>query len=201
KAEDASRQAAQGPRRQYLKKGEGVVQPTKPAQKADRTVRNPPLPSRTELTQHTQKLSSTQAASRSKDYISRNTREVMVPKPKVAAPPRRTHQAGSIPKYLQTRKTEWAEQREHSAQAAEMARIQALTPPGTRLVGEQEKATILKDLKQSLAGAVLELNSFPSVVDTLSRIKAREACEHRIGDLEKAIAAFEKPMVFIRDDI
>ena len=72
---------------------------------------------------------------------------------------------------------------------AEVAKI----PAGTRKVGDEERAGMLKELESALAAEMRRFNSFKLQSDNTSAVKARQECLDRIEQLEKTIRDFKRP--------
>lgn len=77
---------------------------------------------------------------------------------------------GAVPAYLRRRQQEWAED---AAATAEREARAAECPEGLRIVGEEEKASILRTLAQERGKADEELRSLPFVVKTQRTQQAR----------------------------
>lgn len=113
-------------------------------------------------------------------------------------PPRRAHQAGAVPAYLQRRKAEWQATAEEQA-ARE--RAEAECPPGLRLVGPEEKQRILEKLAEERAKATVELRNMPFVIKTQSSQAKKDALEKRLEEIDGAEEAYMREKVFVPADM
>ena len=77
---------------------------------------------------------------------------------------------GVVPAYLRRRQQAWAED---AAATAEREARAAECPEGLRIVGEEEKASILRTLAQERGKTEEELRSLPFVVKTQRTQQAR----------------------------
>lgn len=103
-----------------------------------------------------------------------------------------------MPAYLKRRKAEWA------AEAAEVEAREARAaecPPGTRLVGPEEKALILEKLADERAKATLELRQLPFVVKTQATQQKKDRLEARLEEIAGAEEAYAREKVFVPADM
>ena len=113
-------------------------------------------------------------------------------------PAPRPHEPGRVPAYLQRRKAEWAAQEE---EAASRAAREAECPPGTRLVGPEEKARILDKLAEERAKANLELRQLPFVIKTHATQLKKDQLEARLEEISGAEEAYAREKVFVPSDM
>ena len=116
-----------------------------------------------------------------------------------APPPKpRPHEPGRVPAYLQRRKAEWAAEAEEIAMREAMA---AECPPGTRLVGAEEKARILEKLAEERAKASVELRQLPFVIKTNATQLKKDRLEARLEEIAGAEEAYMRDKVFVPADM
>ena len=116
----------------------------------------------------------------------------------VPPPPPKPHEPGRVPAYLQRRKAEWqAEAEEQAARAAKEAEC----PPGTRLVGPEEKTRILEKLAEERAKAEVELRGLPFVVKTQATQLKKDRLEARLEEIAGAEEAYMRDKVFVPADM
>lgn len=123
------------------------------------------------------------------------------PPPTGQSPPpaaARPHEPGRVPAYLQRRKAEWAAEAEETA-AREAAVNQC--PPGTRLVGPEEKARILEKLAEERAKAAVELRQLPFVIKTNASQQKKDRLEARLEEIAGAEEAYMREKVFVPADM
>ena len=101
---------------------------------------------------------------------------------------------GKLPRYLIQRKLQLAEDYERRR---ELER-EALAPPGTRLMPEDERLQTLEMLEQNKEEVERHLKSLPFVVETPSQIKAKTNLEKRLQEIEDAQRLFSRRMVFVK---
>lgn len=104
-----------------------------------------------------------------------------------------THKRGEVPAYLKRIQKQHAEAEAQKQREQREARERARIPPGTRLVGPEEKEQLLAELQKSLQIELKRLNSFSVANDSMQLMKAREECERKIDQIEKTIREFERP--------
>ena len=114
------------------------------------------------------------------------------------AAPAPKHAPGQVPAYLQRRKAEW--QAEADSAAAMEARL-AECPPGTRLVGPDEKARIIEKLSEERAKAALELRQMPFVIKTTASQIKKDQLEARLEEIAGAEEAYRREKVFVPADM
>lgn len=114
------------------------------------------------------------------------------------APPPQRHTPGAVPAYLQRRKAEWQATADHAA-AREAAMAEC--PPGTRLVGPEEKARILDKLAEERAKASVELRQLPFVVKTQATQQKKDRLEARLEEIAGAEEAYMREKVFVPADM
>ncbi|CAL6017170.1 Calmodulin-binding_protein [Hexamita inflata] len=100
---------------------------------------------------------------------------------------------GVVPEYLKNRKQEWQDERDKEELRREMDAELAKIPPGTRPVGDEERAQLLKDLKVAYDAEIKKFNSFRLQSDNQSAIRAKNESQDKIAQLEKTIRDFQRP--------
>ena len=140
------------------------------------------------------------SSSQVKNFIAANALSVIHTAPPSTQPapePTPLHSAyGRVPLYLQQRKAEAEEKRER-AREEKAARA---VPAGMRRVGEEEREATLARLRQSRDEAERQVMRLPLRCETVSRRRQKEEAEHRLQDIEDAIALFSKKVVYITLD-
>lgn len=114
-----------------------------------------------------------------------------------AAPAPKPADYGAVPAYLAARKADWAADADARARAAEEA---ARCPPGHRLLGDGEREETLALLRASLAEAADAVARQPLRVESISAVRRAAELEAKLDKLEKAVALFSKPRVYVRLD-
>lgn len=70
-------------------------------------------------------------------------------------------------------------------------------PPGTRLMNEEERQHMLKELEQSKREVQTELDRMPISMKTLSLQKKKDELEEKLRGIEKNIDLFSRKKVFV----
>jgi len=190
-AEAVARVEAQKERRQAIQQKRSR-QPSAPHER--KATSKPPVPKASELPV----LPPRSEASTNVDYIRENARSVInapAPVGEAAAAPGKHEDFGRVPQYLIDRKLEVAEQEAQQKRAAEEAQV----PAGMRRMEEVERQRTLQLLQESARKIVQELGRFPLVIETQSKLRARQELEHKLAEVETAIKTFSKPVVYISD--
>jgi len=108
----------------------------------------------------------------------------------------RSLKLGAVPKYLTSRKAEWARKEEE--------RIQSLPDPdcpaGHIVMPENERLETLSRLQKSQDEMIVESNALPFSRDSLRIRTKREDLEKQLNKIEEGIRILSKPKVFIRID-
>jgi hypothetical protein len=158
---------------------------------------SPPLSSRSYASAAPSAASS---SSQLKNFIAANALSVIHTTPPSTQPapePSPLHSAyGRVPLYLQQRKAEAEEKRERAREEKAARSV----PAGMRRVGEEEREATLARLRQSREEAERQLMRLPLRCETVSRKRQKEEAEHRLQDIEDAIALFSKKIVYITLD-
>ncbi|VDN99508.1 unnamed protein product [Rodentolepis nana] len=103
---------------------------------------------------------------------------------------------GKLPPYLIRRKKEEAARIAAERAAAGRER----TPDGHTRVSEEERIDTLHSLEEVYTKTIKEFNQVPLSADTSRAQKLRADLERKLADLEEVMAAFRKPVVFIKLD-
>merc|ERR1712059_28882 len=135
-----------------------------------------------------------------KDFVSDNmkvTRKEFTGRSSVASScPQPRHKAGTVPKYLKARQTEWKE--------AELQRIANIPDPdcpaGHRVLGEEEKKEKLYSLEIQQDCLLRDLACLPVSVDTRRVRMKRQEIEESLATLESRIREYSRAKVFVKDD-
>nr|CAH0113359.1 unnamed protein product [Daphnia galeata] len=108
----------------------------------------------------------------------------------------RSHKLGVVPKYLTSRKTQWAQMEEE--------KLKNLPDPdcpiGHIMMPELERLETLNRLKQSQINLNEEFNCLPLSKDSLKIRQKKEDIEKQLTKVEEGIRVLSKPKVFVRID-
>lgn len=138
-----------------------------------------------------------------KDFIGRNRIQA-----KLMAPPAtratgreaevdsRHAEFGRVPEYLEQRKAHWAAEQEEARRRAPDPDC----PKGMCLMPEEERRNTLEILLNSKTEAMRQLQNMPFVVETPSQKKKQVELESKLREIERAIALFSKPKVYVADN-
>jgi hypothetical protein len=74
----------------------------------------------------------------------------------------------------------------------------AKLPPGTRLMGEEERRVTLEDLSAAKKLTSDELERLPIAVKTQKMASHKRELEEKLTRLERAIDTFSKPRVYVQ---
>ena len=98
---------------------------------------------------------------------------------------------GRVPWYLVTRRAE-----EEDAKQQEEAVVEAAKHPG-KLLKDEERLSMLHQLKESFAHKTVELQRMPITVETYSLKKYKAELERDLDTLEKGIRRYQNPKVYV----
>jgi hypothetical protein len=115
-----------------------------------------------------------------------------------ASTPERHGSYGRVPPYLLQRKQELLQQK----QAVQERLLDHPTdcPEGMRLMRDDERKGTLVRLRESRLGILRELSGLPFLVHTPSMQASKTDMERRLGEVEKAIALYARPRIFVKAD-
>lgn len=99
---------------------------------------------------------------------------------------------GTVPGYL--------EQRKAQIKAEAAAKRKDDCPPGMVKMDDAERVAMLLNLKAQHCTVKAELDKMPLQITTLKQKRKKIELEARLGDLEKSLVVFEKPVVYVRND-
>ncbi|XP_046645390.1 enkurin domain-containing protein 1-like [Daphnia pulicaria] len=109
----------------------------------------------------------------------------------------RSHKLGVVPKYLTSRKAQWAQMEEE--------KLKNLPDPdcpiGHVMMPESERIETLNRLQQSQIDLNEEFNCLPLSKDSLKIRQRKEDIEKQLTKVEEGIRVLSKPKVFVRIDI
>lgn len=77
---------------------------------------------------------------------------------------------------------------------------EAKCPPGTRLMGDDERLETLEDLKRSKVEVNNMLEKMPISLRTQAAINRKRDLENKLVEIDRAIETFSKPIVYIAID-
>lgn len=103
---------------------------------------------------------------------------------------------GRVPRYLEDRKSQWAEEEEERKRNLPDPDC----PRGMCKMPESERLETLDVLRRSLQEANAQLSAMPFVIETPSLRKKQVDLEMKIKEIERAIGIFSKPKVYIAMD-
>jgi len=150
-----------------------------------------------EMEAHRQQEARRRARQQAMSTAARVDRPTGVPAKPPPATVERHGSYGRVPKYLAERKAARQEEEELAREEAERL---ASCPPGTRLVTEEERATVLATIATREAELRKELNSMPFVTKTVSHANRKKLLEDRLEEIEQARAQYSKPRVYVALD-
>ncbi|KAJ8600218.1 hypothetical protein CTAYLR_001932 [Chrysophaeum taylorii] len=134
------------------------------------------------------------------DFVRRNREAAAsVVEAAPATPPERAERAkhddfGTVPAYLAQRKAEL--RREAEERRASLPDPDA--PPGMVRMDDAERRSMLETLETQHKSLQAELDKFPLAVTTLRMTKRKEDLEARLAELDKSLAVFSKPVVYVK---
>lgn len=108
--------------------------------------------------------------------------------------PTRHDDFGHVPLYLEQRKAQL------KAEAAKKRRENTDCPPGMVKMDDAERRSMLASLKAQHDVVKSDLDRMPLQITTLKLKRKKIDLEARLADLDKSLAVFEKPVVYVRDD-
>ena len=100
---------------------------------------------------------------------------------------------GKVPSYL----NKYAKEREKEAKRKAAEIEMSKHPPGTRLMPEEERQETLRDLKEAQAATKAKYESLPVVAHSGKMERHKVELEEKMLRLEKAVATFSKPTVYV----
>jgi hypothetical protein len=104
------------------------------------------------------------------------------------------HEAyGRVPDYLERRNAQKAEAEANRRRNAP----DPSCPPGMTLMPEDERAETVRTLEQSLDEVNRQLQKLPFVIETHSIQKRHDALESKLKEIERALAIFKRPKVYV----
>jgi hypothetical protein len=138
-----------------------------------------------------------------KDFIGLNRAQALMParvkadvgRSKTESDPKHS-EFGRVPDYLEQRKARWAAEEEEARRRAPDPDC----PRGMCVMPEDERLNTLEVLKQSKGEAMRQLQNMPFVVETPSQKKRQTELESKLREIERAIALFSKPKVYVAQD-
>ena len=101
---------------------------------------------------------------------------------------------GKVPKYLD----KFNRQREDAARQKQVDEENAKLPPGTRLMGEEERQATLADLEQAKRATNDQLERLPISMKSMRAQAQRKELEEKMTRLERAIETFSKKKVYVQ---
>jgi len=163
----------------------------------------PAVPTKEECRQSYKAL---QKPKETKNFITANAVENILAVPKRA--PEQTDWLkkpgfGEVPVYLRKIKKEISDEYEY-IRSMQQAQEEQAAPAGMRLLEEEERLQLIKDLKVKWGevnvhyqqSSVLSLAS----LDTIGKVKRKEMYEAQLAQIEKDIEKLSKKTVYVRDD-
>lgn len=132
------------------------------------------------------------------DFVDRNKRIGEPQKRQILQPTQSQMREdfGTVPAYLSQRKAELrAEAEKRKAEAPDPD-----CPPGMNRMDEVERLDMLKILTEQRAALHVELGKMPLSLSNLRLVKKKEDLEHRLNELDKSLAVFQRPVVYIKAD-
>ena len=100
---------------------------------------------------------------------------------------------GKVPSYI-NKYNKQAVQRQEDKAAAE---AQALLPPGTRLMPEDERLATLLDLRAAKEETTRILEKLPVVAHSMRMEKHKKELEEKLARLDRALETFSKTKVYV----
>ena len=73
-------------------------------------------------------------------------------------------------------------------------------PPGTRLLSEEERLETLRNLQENKKEVEKVLGKLPISMKTLALQQKKAELEKKIDEIDRAIATFSRPQVYIAVD-
>jgi hypothetical protein len=156
---------------------------------------------------------SSRPSSASKDYIRSNKAEAVAHRasPERAArnpdetfgdrfehdPYRINPDFGRVPEYIVERQREREEARARAEAAAKLAME---TPPGMKLMPDEERRATLEALEATQVRLNTELQRLPIVITSYAQRKRKSDLEKELDEVEAGIRLFSRSKVYIADD-
>ena len=100
---------------------------------------------------------------------------------------------GKVPNYL----NKYKEQKEDQLRQKALEEERAKHPPGTRLMGEDERIQTLNDLLEAKAETNRALEKLPVVAHSSKMERHRKELEDKLTRLDRAIETFSKKTVYV----
>lgn len=100
---------------------------------------------------------------------------------------------GTVPAYLSQRKAELIQKKADAEQ-----RSIDDCPPGMTKMADDERVSMLESLSEEQRKIKADLDRLPLSVNTLRQAKRKEELESRLDELDKSIAIFRKPVVYVQ---
>mmetsp|Transcript_5202 Transcript_5202/g.4779 ORF Transcript_5202/g.4779 Transcript_5202/m.4779 type:complete len:129 (+) Transcript_5202:712-1098(+) len=100
---------------------------------------------------------------------------------------------GKVPKYINKYRVEKEEENFRRRIEEEEAKI----PPGTRLMGEEERLKTLEELQVSKKDINNVLERMPIAMKSMAMDRKKKELEERLMRIERAIETFSKKTVYI----
>ena len=101
---------------------------------------------------------------------------------------------GKVPAYL----NKYNKERENAVKQKAYEEEQSKLPPGTRLMGEEERIATLDDLYAAQKATNDQLERLPVVAQSIRMEKHKTELEQKLGRLDKAIDTFSKEKVYVQ---
>jgi len=103
---------------------------------------------------------------------------------------------GKVPEYLVHRKADW----QYEEDAIRRRAPDPSCPPGMRLMPNDERESTLNTLFISKEQALKQLRNLPFIIETPSQKRRQAEAEENLLEIEKAIATFSRPKVYVALD-
>lgn len=103
---------------------------------------------------------------------------------------------GKVPEYIIKRKLEKEEMEQKKMEELEAAKI----PQGMRIMTDDERMETLDILHSNKKTVIESIKHLPLVIETPSMIKHQRDLNNKLKEIEKTIALFQKPTVFVSMD-
>jgi hypothetical protein len=100
---------------------------------------------------------------------------------------------GKVPNYLNKFQKQREDEMKRKAQEDEAMKY----PPGTRLMGEEERVATLNDLQQAKHETIRALEKLPVVAHSNKMERHKQELEDKLNRLDKAIDTFSKKTVYV----
>jgi len=170
-------------------------------QRATVVAPKPVLPSKAEFSEATMRVAAAQSAAK-KNFVQANAIENILSAPKREEGPidwKKKADFGKVPIYLKNIKREITEEHEY-IRAMQEAQA-AAAPAGMRLMDEDEKLSLIFDLKTKWDAVNKEYQKHSTLslasLDTIGKVKRKEAFEAQLAQIEKDIEKLSKPVLWV----